>query len=320
MFLRNVLPHQNMPFENITELEIGDLEGRINHIPNEIFSTFPNLNILSIQSKIDEISANDLSGANNLLHLSLPSNKLRKLLAGTFQESPQLDTIVFTKNQIETIDDFTFKNFSRCLHFLYLDENKLRKIGINMFSGLYNLWYLNLDKNRINTIEDGAFANLFELGTLSLNHNKLKVINDGVFDGPQKLRRLYIGDNQIERIGRYLYTIDTLQGLVLEDNPINNNIDLLKIATMPELTNLNLNKTGLNLEKTFISAKRTSNSNVWNIRLSNNDITDLESLNVLHIFPNLYQIYLDGNEKLGNHSEVSQRLKEVLQKDFELDL
>lgn len=310
------------PLEAVVSLTLVAKHGSvIDHIPSELFSLFPNLNIFDAGfPQLGVITANDFADATELTDLLLTgSNMLRELSPGVFV-MPKLRELRLDTNAIETIDDFTFANLSS-LTTLHLEFNKISVINRNTFSGLFKLIRLTLDANDIHTIENGAFSDLKELRKLGLSENKLKVLNNQILRGPTRLTELSIGGNQIGSIS-HVYTLSTLETLKLPNSKVND-IDLVKFAKLPNLKILDLSKTGVNLDNYNISSEEFSfEPQVEVLYLESNNITSVESLEVLRIFPNIWRLDLSGNERFKELDEglLKKQLSTFLPKLDALDV
>lgn len=239
-----------IPIEQIKSISIitRQNESSLDNIPSEMFSAFPNLLYLTIESRIKEIRPLDFARAKKLESLNLSWNKLSKLSMGPFN-MVNLLSLSLSFNKIKTIDDFAFGNQSS-LHELYLDFNKLDTIKRNTFTGLSELRRLHLGDNKIDTIEDGAFR-MPNLTELILSRNKLKVLNDDLFAGVPVLKRLSIACNEIERIGMSLSTLKSLEWLVLNNNQISET-EMTKLAKLPQLKHLYLSEADVGAETTSV--------------------------------------------------------------------
>lgn len=282
----------------------------IDHIPHELYSTFPKLRDLHISSEFIKFTATDAVNAKELKGLCVSdSNRIHKLTAGTFPVM-KLKWLHLVQNEIDSIDDFTFANLTS-LGELDLKNNRLTKIGRNTFARLFGLSRLVLDSNDIHTIEVGAFADLSRLKKISVRDNKLKVIVDDVFDGPNKLESLFLGSNEIENIENYLFTLNSLKELWLDDNRIED-IDLVKFAKLPKLKRLNLSKIDLMLRNHKISSEESYESPLEYLDLSYNDINSATGLKLLRIFPHLKALNLIGNKELELDDDDLERLRTFL--------
>lgn len=259
-------------------------EPKMNHIPTEVLSIFPNLKYFFIyNSEIEDVSRNDLLNGTNLTHFGLFAGKLDRLPPEILQVKKFIG-LALDDNQIETIDDFAFANQIE-LNELMLKSNKLSVIKRNTFAGLFNLTELFLHYNEIHTIEDGAFADLSKLGRLRLNNNKIKAFGDHVFDGLTSLTVLQAWENKIENIGNSLNGLTSIARINLRSNRIND-IDLVKFAKLPELTDLVLGATGVGLKNIDVEFGSSFKSPLKYLDISHNNLTNIEDLKVLRISPN----------------------------------
>lgn len=305
--IQRELSSKNISYENVHSITIRDKEKTdTDHIPRELFSMFPKLNIFEVSdSGVAVITSDDFANAKELTHLYIPRSKLRILTTGTFQVE-KLKILDLSQNEISTIDDFTFASL-RSLTNLDLSGNKLTTISRNTLSGLNELYRLDLDKNEIRTIENGAFADLRKLEILYLYENKLRVLNDHMFDGLRNLNIISVADNQIMSIGKSLDALPALREIYLKGNPIND-IDLVKFSYLLNLQKLDLSRTGLTLENYNSNSKLWSDSPLVHLNLAFNNITNIVSLRVLRVFPNIETISLTGNGGLADKKGPVQQL------------
>lgn len=306
--LQSVPSSRRISYETSTTLIIHpDNNTKIDHIPRELFTLFPNLDTLVSYLQISQLNASDLVNAKELKRFDASkSKKLRRLSTGSFP-SLSLKVLYLEENEIERVEDFAFANLTSLKH-LSLNDNKLGAVNHTMFAGLVDLWSLYLDRNRIQAIEVGAFDDLKNLLHLSLNGNKINALDIHVFVGPGKLRQLELEYNPFESIDNFLYNLTTLTEISLEGNHLISDLDLMKFARLPRLRKLNLSGTAFNLDKYNISAEYSSSS-LEELFLANNNLTNIASFEVLRMFRNLWRLDLSGNEKLSGKGE---EIREIL--------
>lgn len=108
------------------------------------------------------------------------------------------------------------------------------------------------------------------------------------------------------------YKLETLQEVRLHENPTND-VDLVEFA---ESEKMDLRMTGVNLGN--ISAQIDSgwsyDSPLDFLNLASNNITSVESLKVLRIFPNLLWLDISNNENLKALNLDKKRLHTILPK------
>jgi len=95
-------------FQDLKDLKDLNLEGnQFENLEPVLFEHLGNLEKLSLNSnKISELPVALLSNLRNLKDLSLRDNKLTIIHADSFPQGVNIDTVVFTKNQIDAIDEY----------------------------------------------------------------------------------------------------------------------------------------------------------------------------------------------------------------------
>lgn len=78
-----------------------------------------------------------------------------------------------------------------------MSENKMSAIRNNTFQHIPGLRYLYLNENRIKKVEAGSLVMLQYLEVLDLSGNRLSYIPHGLLELP-RLRKLYFADNLLE--------------------------------------------------------------------------------------------------------------------------
>lgn len=286
--------------EDVIKVELFTYEDKpaLDHIPREIFSYFPNLADLTVDSQVKEITADDIVNVTELTDLNLKSNKLSKLTKGSLQYSFN-GSLTFDDNQIETIDEFTFTNQSR-LRSLHLEGNKLTVIKQNTFVGLSTLRVLILRANEIRTIEGNAFADLTKLEYIYLDKNKIETIGDFAFSGQGSLGHLYLYENKLTTISR-----NTFKGLFNKSGYNYANFDISKneihsiengaFANMSNLKYLSLSENKIKMLNDHVFDGLTS---LENIGLNKNQL-EMETIgDSLQSLPSVKSLGLSFN-KIG---------------------
>ncbi|XP_076804597.1 uncharacterized protein LOC143448660 isoform X1 [Clavelina lepadiformis] len=165
--------------------------------------------------------------------LYLANNQFQRISASDFVGWYDLERLILTKNVINQVDDFSFRDQAK-LEFAALDDNQLTHIKKDTFYGLTGLITLNLQKNIIKgVLKSGTFQFLDSLETLDLSDNLISELEECVFCNVSALRWLYLRNNQIITIHRdafkgllYLQTLDLVNNKVatfdftaFNDNP-----------------------------------------------------------------------------------------------------
>lgn len=279
---------KEIPFDKVDSVTIEPISNglQIDHIPAEVFTIFPNLSALEIQSNIQELTSEDFINVKRLRILDLTHNKLKRLTAGTFR-SVELFALNVGFNEIGTIDDFTFENQST-LFGMDLQYNKLSIIKRHTFTGLSDINTLHLNDNEIETIEDDAFQ-LPMLRNLFLRGNKLTKFNEKTFTALPALIRLNLDSNKFDHI------------------------DLDLFSRLPKLKTLSLGYIGNKLQNLKMGANMTVDS-VTELSLEGNNLDDSTHLEMLRIFAKLQNLDLSNNkyEKFDfNEEMISEILPEL---------
>lgn len=286
------LPPKGISYE-IQSLTINNPEknAAIDHIPSELFSICPKVVEFQLNSEnLQEIAVNDFKNATELSNLTISQSKhLSKLSAGTLPS--KLQRLELKNNVIGTIDDSTFSSLSSLIS-LDLSSNKLNRINENTFTGLTNVIKLDLQRNEIETIENGGLAHLKNLEILIMDTNKLKVFNSvNGFPALASLRLISLTNNEIEEI------------------------DLLGLAKLSNLKSLYVGKNELDFPSSnAISEDLPSNSPLEYIDLRSNNLSSIESLKALRVFPNLQQLFITSNKKLIESGVNTEQVRNFLPK------
>lgn len=294
----NRLSTNNFNVQHTASADIEALElyfgqrSSLNALPQELFTTFPNLRNLTLeQAKIKTISSDDLKLAGNLNELTLPGSQLERLSSRTFAPATNLTILGLEENRIHTIEDFAFEGLAK-LSELWLRDNNLTRINIFTFIGLVSLQHLNLRANAIEVIEPGAlsFPNLL---TLYLNENKLKLY-DSIFAFMPKLISLHIQSNHIQQLNNALQPLHSLHSILLDNNKIED-FDFKELTKFVNLTLVSIENIGLDLDTVNVTPDEinASMSTVSDLFLSGNRADSGKIFEKLKLFPLLSIVHLE---------------------------
>jgi len=158
-----------------------------------------------------------------------------------------------------------------------MKDNKIKKLGSAVFTGLVNLQKLDLSYNVIAEIDSEAFKYLHNLQVLILRKNSLSIFCD--WSTPLfNLRMLDISQNLVVQLSETIL-LNNLEELNLSDNMIVNISDA--VFTIPSLSSLDLSYNKLtkfpsvpNLHELIMSGNMIKS-------LDQNSLTGLPSLQVL---------------------------------------
>nr|XP_040235167.2 toll-like receptor Tollo [Anopheles coluzzii] len=247
----------------------------LEEVPKQLFATFPNLVVANFtRSGIKRINRYSLNRAVHLKNLYLKSNELQELNADCFYGAAALLDLDLSFNNISSIDRMAFNTLSKLL-VLWMSGNKLRSLDSRVFEPLQSIRTIYLNSNELQVIEAGLFVANHKLKNILLHSNHISVIEEGAFrdekstESSTALLILSLSNNELTKLNvekvkiiQLYLTNNTLEAILLspwvqtlyaENNRISN-------VTVSDVTNMQL--------KT--------------LRLANNSITSLESIQLFH--------------------------------------
>lgn len=313
----------NLPI-TLTELLIGD-------------NGITNIDCLSKLINLEDLCV----GANNISDISVIEkfSRLESFTAGdTYLISIDVGYFGKTTNQISQIDNIDFPdtirwldlgynkidnassvNWPTCLEVLYLDNNLIENISLEMGQ---NFKYLDLNYNKIKDVSKINISDRYFYGRqIVLSNNEIQSIPENW--GQSKINTLILSNNNISNIDNIVWP-NGLDSLAIDGNNItelngatwkedlrylilnDNNISEIKNITWPESLRA-LELVGNNItDLSWIE----SGTNLIGVALNDNNICNLESLSVLS---KLQELHLDNNyiedisplENLSNLSSLS---------------
>lgn len=172
-------------------------DSRIDFVPAEIFTTFKSVSRLILSNnEFTRWQKSYLIGGANLKAFVLADNFLESLEDGSFELSPELETLALYNNQITEIGSNAFRGL-RYLRVLQLNENSLEYVNEKSFNGLDSLKELFLNDNDLPMLPLKVFHKNRKLSELRLDGNKFITIADGVFDRDSNIESLNLTNNLI---------------------------------------------------------------------------------------------------------------------------
>lgn len=174
----------------------GNRHLRLNFLPKETFTKFPQLNDFSLQNcQLRHLRSGDLKYAGNLKNLNLDNNELDSLNASSFAGAENLEWISVSSNFIENIHKDTFQGLSK-LQMLILSQNKLHKLPRETFFPLTALREVLLNGNSFDTMPAGLFDRNLQMQRIWLQDNGLKVIDPAIFEPLKNLIYINLQNNE----------------------------------------------------------------------------------------------------------------------------
>lgn len=308
----NVLPGDKLNLTNSKEID-GILyfylnsPSTIHSFPIEIFEQLPSLQNVFIDSDVGlkNLSRDSFKGGNKLKKLAILRNKIKNIPANMISETPELDVLYLSNNEIDNIESeaFTSSNLRR----LELDNNKLVTLRSGIFSGSLGLQFINFNHNSIENIEEGVF-NVPKLKGLNLSENRLRTVPLNLLANVPNLVWLNFASNQLIGILNVLEKAPALKSLILDDNPNLTDINLISMRRLPQLDWLNI--TNINLTSPSVIPDSLESSELTNLHLSRNKFSDSGLLRQLNGLKKLRHLNLEENEftKLDEFDRIKQFL------------
>ncbi|CAO1437337.1 unnamed protein product [Diamesa tonsa] len=186
---------------NSAVVVVDFIRSHVKFIPKEIFTKFPNIELLRLDdTQMETWNKDDLQGAAKLKFLLVEHNLIRVLGSDSFIKTPNLKQLFLRGNKISIINSQAFAGLSQ-LEILVLGQNKITTLDVNVFVPLLNkLSFLSLEFNEIPELPVKIFQQLKKLDNLQLNNNKLTSLPKELLQKNLRLIELNIAYNPMQRI------------------------------------------------------------------------------------------------------------------------
>lgn len=79
----------------------------------------------------------------NIAGLTINNSKLKKISQNDLKEFPKLKEIFIISNEVENLDSNLFE-FNKSLKLVWIEGNKIKKIGAEIFDELHELIFINI--------------------------------------------------------------------------------------------------------------------------------------------------------------------------------
>lgn len=211
-----VIGGQHLPGRsNIDVREVRIFNSNIPIILNQLFTTFTNLDQMTISSSgLARIQTGAFDGAQRLtILLVLFNRQLRTIQPNAFVGASALTNIDLGENEIDTIHESAF-NGLMSLRFLLLDNNKISQIPFNVFQPLPLVEVIVLDHNLLTSLSGRIFSNNPRISQINISDNRINAIGSSFLDGLSGLTSLFANNNTcVDSSWRIVgsVTIDTIR-------------------------------------------------------------------------------------------------------------
>lgn len=283
-------------------------------LPPQIFSNHSNIEEFIVLTGLLSIQKENFENAADLKELILKGNQLMALPANVFEHAENLERLDVSNNQLRLVADFAFSGLTK-LRSILLNNNSLLTLTRDAFNGAANIQILDIMDNQIESIEDGAF-NIPQLINLYLSRNRLRSLSDGIFISASGLSTVWLGENRITHIGEAFYNCQKVKAIVLDDNRIDD-IDLIRLASIPGLLTLSLKSSGFRLPATSAEWPAKTSSLI-KLDISKNGLSDPDLLIRLQKLSNLEVLTFNENllEDLSAIDSVKKLFPNITQVEF----
>lgn len=252
----------------------------------------------------------ELTQLQSLKYLYLSSNFLNEVPQEIFVSlCPTLKALSLCGNRLTHIPAIPLQNCTKISHF-NIAFNEIYEVAEGDFNWGTNIRNLMLANNNVVSLKSQMFRDLQALKELSLSFNPLRYLDPDAFVGLEALESLEIsfGFDRDVLPHEILKPLVSLQWLSLD----NNNFYVIpenSFDSLVSITNLNLDCNRIEIiPKTLF--KHTVHKNLKEIRLSNNELTEIRS-NTFKSLNSLEAVLLANNKLRSIESESFNRLPKI---------
>lgn len=210
----NIRDIQPGAFKNLATSDYISIRVKFNELREIKAGTFENLKLKLrmvdfSNNLIDTIAPTAFDDLTELLLIQLSNNKISRYDPAWFKNTPGLFHLHMEHNLIAEVPESAFKNFQlkrkiNLTHFKYtsfsifLEENRISKVGPDILNGIDEVMTFSLENNRIrNGIHKNAFRGVKFIKYLVLQKNFIDTWDGSLIDNTTNLYKVYLQDNQI---------------------------------------------------------------------------------------------------------------------------
>ncbi|XP_053604749.1 toll-like receptor 7 [Plodia interpunctella] len=301
--------------QGLAEITINNC--KILRLPGNVFEGLRGLKTLRIRSmntewshnKELELSLGAFNGLRELHTLDLAYNNIRKIPSDLFCALENIISLNLTRNKIKFVDELGFGHKcgstlqsidlshndimslpadSEILHLrrltqLFLQNNKINELPVDVFSDLLSLKVVNLSDNAINYLPEGLFYNTREIREIYMQNNELESLPKRIFN---RLEQLLVLDLSANKLRSDHIEDETFSGLIrlivldLSHNAVTRvTHNMFKDLFFLQILNLNNNTIGHIEDNAFLPL-----FNLHTLNLGQNKLHTIED----HMFNGLF--------------------------------
>lgn len=180
----------------------NNLVSRVSILSSNTFHYYANVyNVPTIdlgmdwRKELQRIQPNDFANAGNLENLVITGSPLLRIVPqNVFICAPNLITFDLRGRYIKTLHEATFTGLSS-LRYMFLNQNAIRELPVNVFRPLTSLELLALTDNQIESIDARLFEANSRLFKMRIARNGLNAIDRNILNVlPNLMDLLLIGN------------------------------------------------------------------------------------------------------------------------------
>ncbi|KAB5542124.1 hypothetical protein PHYPO_G00087830 [Pangasianodon hypophthalmus] len=196
---------------------------RLNSIPAKTFQ-LDNLQHLDLsRNRLRRIKSLTFNGLHSLRSLNMQRNGIIRLLDGAFWGLSKVEILQMEYNNLTEVSKGWLYGLSS-LQQLHLAHNAISRIKADPWEPCQKLAELDLSSNQLVRLEEGSFMRLTELKQLTVGYNQVSFIADGAFRDLTRLHTLDLKYNEIswtiEDMNGPFSALNSLRNLFLQGNQI----------------------------------------------------------------------------------------------------
>ncbi|XP_072931526.1 uncharacterized protein [Epargyreus clarus] len=273
------------PFSDVPNLKkLSFSQNELTEITPDLFTKIDSLEYLDLSyNKITGLNPLDFKFLRRVKSFSLQSNLLKRVPVEALQPMVVLEDLDLSKNGIFDLllgrpESQALKSIRR----LYLNGNRIRSVVKDSFPVDNNIELLDLSNNVIEVIEENSFLSCVNLRELNLAQNNITF----TFALPPSLQIAILKINTLYHWPKFPSTITFID---LSYNRLSNLYDENNV----NFDNLEILNIGGNQLKEFEIEKKLPK--LFNLDISYNLIPEVPKCLNSQTFPNLEELFLDGN-------------------------
>ncbi|EAA12247.5 AGAP007758-PA, partial [Anopheles gambiae str. PEST] len=283
-------------------LELNLSFNNISSIDKLTFNTLLNLILLRLTgNKLRSLDNKVFEPLKSLRTIYLNSNELQVIESGIIAKNTKLQFLLLQNNHINMVEEGAFLQFHSLVD-LDLSNNHIGPLNITSLAKLANLQQLGLERTFISNLQHGTFAQQQSLKWLDISYNNLDRFDFDILTSSAALQQIFLDGNRLKSLN-YEHLKKTFPALVkIGFNELQElNADCFYGAAVLLDLDLSFNnissidRMAFNTLHSFVQTLYAENNRISNVtvsdvtnmqlktlRLANNSITSLESIQLFH--------------------------------------